>query len=201
MPGLVDAHAHPGYLGVERFGEITETSEAPMLTAIKRYAEEHPDAPWLQLCCWPIDLYVRGGEGPDKRKLDAIVPDRPVWFVSEWGHSSWLNSKALEVLGVDRDTPDPKPGVATYVRDGNGEPTGWVKEGAGWQHLTAQFPIDGEAHESSRERDVVKALQWLSGFGVTTLYDAGNFGYEDRVYGFLAELDRVGKLPLRYEGT
>jgi len=201
MPGLIDAHAHPGYMNVEQYAEITETDEAQMLAAVKRYAEEHPDQKWLQLCCWPIDLYVKGGEGPDKRKLDAIVPDRPVWFVSEWGHSSWLNSKALEVLGVDKDTPDPKPGVATYVRNADGEPTGWMKEGAGWQHLATQFPIDTAAHASSNEQGVMNALQWLSESGVTAVYDAGNFGYEDRIYGLIAKLEKEGKLPLRYEGT
>ncbi|MBW2541960.1 MAG: amidohydrolase family protein [Deltaproteobacteria bacterium] len=201
MPGLIDAHAHPGYMNVERYAEIAETDEEQMLSAVKRYAAEHPDQEWLQLCCWPIDLYVKGDQGPDKRKLDAIVPDRPVWFVSEWGHSSWLNSKALEVLGVDRDTPDPKPGVATYVRDADGEPTGWVKEGAGWQHLAEQFPIETAAHESSHEQGVVNALRWLSQSGVTAVYDAGNFGYEDRIYGLIAKLEREGKLPLRYEGT
>jgi predicted amidohydrolase YtcJ len=201
MPGMIDAHAHPGYLGVEQYAEITETDEEQMLAAVKRYAEEHPDETWLQLCCWPISLYVRGDQGPDKRKLDAIVPDRPVWFVSEWGHSGWLNSKALEVLGVDKDTPDPKPGLATYVRDGDGEPTGWVKEGAGWQHLAEQFPIDTAAHKSSHEQGVLNMLQWLSESGVTAAYDAGNFGYEDRIYGLLAKLEKEGKLPIRYEGT
>ena len=201
IPGLVDAHAHPGYVDVEHFGEISETSEEDMLAAVKRYADEHPDDKWLRLCCWPIGLYIDGNQGPDKQTLDAVVPDRPVWFVSEWWHSGWLNSKALEVLGVDKNTPDPKPGIATYVRDEDGAPTGWVKEGAGWQHFAEQFEIiDGE-HEKSHEENMAAALQVLSEAGVTTLYDAGNFGYEDRVFGFMARLEEDGKLPVRYEGT
>jgi len=201
IPGLVDAHAHPGYIDVEHFGDIAETSEEKMLAAVKKYAEEHPDEEWLRLCCWPTDLYVKGNQGPDKRILDAVVPDRPVWFVSEWWHSGWLNSKALEVLGVGKDTPDPKPGVASYVRDGNGEPTGWVKEGAGWQHFVERFGINEDGHKESHEENMVAALQLLSEAGVTTLYDAGNFGYEDLVFGFMAGLEKEGKLPVRYEGT
>jgi predicted amidohydrolase YtcJ len=201
IPGLVDAHAHPGYIDVEQYGEISEKGEKEMLTAVKKYADEHPDDEWLRLCCWPIDLYVKGNQGPDKRILDAIVPDRPVWFVSEWWHSGWLNSKALEVLGVDKDTPDPKPGVATYARDENGEPTGWVKEGAGWQHFLEHFPIDDAAHIRSHQENIVAALQLLSESGVTTLYDAGNFGFEDLVYDFVAGLEKEGRLPIRYEGT
>ena len=201
IPGLVDAHAHPGYVDVEHFGEILETSEKEILAAVKKYAEEHPDDEWLRLCCWPIGLYVEGNQGPDKRTLDAVVPDRPVWFVSEWWHSGWLNSKALEVLGVDKNTADPKPGVATYVRDENGEPTGWVKEGAGWQHFAEQFPINESARKTSHEQNMLAALQILSEAGVTTLYDAGNFGYEDLVFGFMANLEKEGELPVRYEGT
>jgi len=200
IPGLVDAHAHPGYIDVEHLGDISETSEKEMLAAVKKYAAEHPDDEWLRLCCWPVDMYI-GGEGPNKQKLDAVVPDRPVWFVSEWWHSSWLNSKALEVLGVDKNTPDPKPGVASYVRDRNGEPTGWVKEGAGWQHFAEQFGINEGAHKKSHEENMVAGLQILSEAGITTLYDAGNFGFEDLVYSFMAKLEKEGKLPVRYEGT
>ena len=201
IPGLVDAHAHPGYIDVEQYGDISETNEKDMLAAVKTYAEEHPDDEWLRLCCWPVGLYVEGNRGPDKRVLDAVVPDRPVWFVSEWWHSGWLNSKALETLGVDQNTPDPKTGVATYVRDENGELTGWVKEGAGWQHFAKQFPIGEGAHKISHEENMVTGLQLLSEAGVTTLYDAGNFGFEDRVFGFMAKLEKEGKLPVRYEGT
>jgi len=201
IPGLVDAHAHPGYIDVERYGEISATSEEEMLAAVKQYAEEHPDDEWLRLCCWPIGLYVHGNQGPTKEILDAVVRDRPLWFVSEWWHSGWLNSKALDVLGVDEDTPDPAPGIGMYARDDNGEPTGWIKEGAGWQHFTEHFPIRDGAQKNLHEQSMLAGLQVLSESGVTTLYDGGNFGFEDLIYGFMADLEREGQLPVRYEGT
>ena len=120
-----------------------------------------------------------------------------MWIASRSWHSNWLNSKALEVLGIDASTPDPRPGVAMYARDANGVPTGWVKEGAGWQHLASQFDVDTDVHEAS----VVAFLQTLLEKGVTMVYEGGNFGYEDHVYGLLARLERAGRLPLRYEGT
>ena len=49
IPGLVDAHAHPGYVDVEHFGEILETNEKEMLAAVNKYADEHPDDEWLRL--------------------------------------------------------------------------------------------------------------------------------------------------------
>ena len=201
IPGLIDAHAHPGYVGVEKFGKIDELNKGDMLAAIKEYADQHPDDEWLRLCCWPTDMFVHGNKGPDKKVLDAIVPDRPVWFASKAWHDSWLNSKALEVIGVDKNTPDPRPGLATYARDDDGELTGWVKEGAGWQHFIDQFGITGDARKKEHQENVVTALQIFSEYGITTLYDAGNFGFADQVYGFLAQLEKEGKLPLRYEAT
>ena len=201
IPGLTDAHAHPGYVGVEHFGEIEGDNKEGLLAAVKAYADEHPDDEWLRLCCWPVDMYVHGSEGPNKQELDAAVPDRPVWFVSGSWHDSWLNSKALEVIGVDKNTPDPRPGLATYARDEDGELTGWVKEGAGWRHFIDQFGFTEGEHKQSHEENMVAALQILSENGITTLYDAGNFGFEDVVYSFLAKLEKEGKLPVRYEGT
>jgi predicted amidohydrolase YtcJ len=201
IPGLVDSHAHPGYIDVEQYGEISATNEAELLAAVKDFAEANPGDGWLRLCCWPIDLYVEGNRGPLKETLDLAVLDRPLWFVSEWWHSGWLNSKALEELGVGQNTPDPKPGVAAFVRAANGEPTGWVKEGGGWQFFAEHFPIDDPEHSQSHEENMVAGLQLLSESGVTTLYDAGNFGFEDLVYGFMAGLEAEGRLPVRYEGT
>ncbi len=201
IPGIVDSHAHPGYIDVEQYGEISATNEADLLASVKAFAQENPGDGWLRLCCWPINLYVEGTTGPLKETLDSVVADRPVWFVSEWWHSGWLNSKALEELGIDANTQDPKPGVAGFVRSANGEPTGWVKEGGGWQFFTEHFPIDDVEHRQTHEENMVAGLKILSESGVTALYDAGNFGFEDLVYEFMSGLESEGRLPIRYEGT
>jgi hypothetical protein len=198
LPGLIDGHTHPGMMGIERYGPaLPQKSHEELLAAVKAYADSAPEGEWIRMCCWPEFRDVHGMDGPHKRELDAIVPDRPLWITSSSFHSFWLNSKALEVLGIDRNTPDPRPGIATYVRDGSGEPTGWVKEGAGFQHFAKVFPIDPALHRAG----VTEALRILSEHGVTTLYDGGNLEYENEVYGLLSELDNSGKLPLRIEGT
>ena len=63
IPGLVDSHAHPGYIDVEQYGEISEASEEEMLAAVRKFAEENPGDGWLRLCCWPVDLYIEGNLG------------------------------------------------------------------------------------------------------------------------------------------
>jgi predicted amidohydrolase YtcJ len=198
MPAIIDGHTHPGMMGAESFGpSLPGSGHEDLLGEVKAYAESEPGDGWIKLCCWSNYDYLVLGREPHKSELDAIVPDRPVWITSLSWHSYWLNSKGLETLGVDADSQDPAPGVAYYVRDKNGEPTGWIKEGAGWQFMAEQFPAD---LEQIRE-GIDLSLELLSTNGVTTVYDGGNFDYVDEVYGYLAELDAAGKLLLRYEGT
>jgi predicted amidohydrolase YtcJ len=198
IPGIVDSHTHPGLIALDPYeAPLPETSKEDILAAVKEYAESNPELEWVRMCCWPVSLYGNGKVGPNKDDLDKIVPDRPVWLSSDTGHSIWVNSKALEVLGVDRNTPDPRPGLAFYVRDEDGEPNGWIKEGAFWGYGKDHFEVDVESHE----KGMTDFVNYLSRHGVTTVYDGGNVVHADRVYAFMAKLDREGRLPLRYEGT
>jgi predicted amidohydrolase YtcJ len=201
IPGMVDGHSHPGYVNVENFGEVEGDTAAELLASVKKYADEHPDDEWLRLCCWPTEIFVEGDQGPKKEVLDAVLPDRLVWFESATAHDFWLNSKALEKLGVNKNTPDPKPGLAMYARDENGEPSGWVKEGAGVQHFAKHFALKDEAHIQLHRESVAETIQVLSRYGVTSIFDAGNKGYGDLAYSVVSQLEKEGKLPLRYYGT
>jgi predicted amidohydrolase YtcJ len=100
----------------------------------------------------------------------------------------------LKKLGIDARTPDLSPGLSVFVRDPSGEPTGWIKEFAA---MHALGPLLMPAPAEFRAR-LTKHLAFLASHGVTTLYDAGNVGLEDAVYGELAALDRAGRLPIRY---
>ena len=201
LPGLIDGHAHPGYVNVENFGEVSGETKEALLASLKAYADRHPEKRWLRLCCWPTAMFVDGGEGPRKEVLDAVIPDRLVWFESETAHDFWLNSKALTELQVDKTTPDPKPGLAMYARDEQGNPTGWVKEGAGVQHFAEHFALTDPSQIKRHKDAVAKILEVMSGHGLTAIFDAGNKGYGDHVYSVIASLEREGRLPLRYYGT
>ena len=198
IPGMVDAHTHPGQINLVQFNAtFAATERDTFLGELESYAADNPGDDWVLGCCWPVIEFVLGKNGPDRAELDQIFPDRPVWINSNAGHSAWLNSRALDELGLDEDSVDPRFPVAMYKRDDTGRLTGWVKEGAGWQLMDEVFPVDAALHESS-VRDMLRVL---SEHGVTTLFDAGNKDFNDRVYGFLHELDEAGELPLRYEGT
>ena len=201
VPGLIDSHAHPGYVNVEDFGSVEGDTKESLLASVKDYAEQHPDQKWLRLCCWPTDWFVEGSEGPNREVLDALLPDRLVWFESETGHDYWLNSRAMAELGISETTPDPKPGLAMFARDENGHPSGWVKEGAGVQYFAEHFALTDPGKLELHRDSVAETLQVLSRHGVTAIFDAGNKGFGDLVYGVVSELEKQGRLPLRYYGT
>jgi len=201
LPGIIDSHTHPGLVAL--FAGVTPmpfTGVTPMpytgreetLAWLKGFAKKNPKLPCIVAGSWRQEDY--GTAGPHKRDLDAIVSDRPVFLMEHYGHSAWMNSKALEVLGVTRDTPDPVPGLSYFQRDANGEPTGWAKEGSAWYSFCKLFTL-GEDFE----KVLTFYLDYLCAHGVTTLFDAGNISYEDEVYSILSGLDQEGLLPLRYE--
>ena len=196
IPGMVDAHTHPGYMG--RFGPtratLTATTPEGVLEQVREYADAHPDLSWIVMYGFPVEAY--GKIGPHREALDRVVPDRPVFLMGNIGHSRWFNSRALELMGVDRNTPDAVPDLSLFVRDAEGELTGWTKEYAVLPYLSPFMKRDPEANREG----IVRFLDYLSRQGVMSLMDAGNRNYHDEAYSFLAELDRTGRLPVRYEG-
>ncbi|HET7294068.1 MAG TPA: amidohydrolase family protein, partial [Vicinamibacteria bacterium] len=195
LPGLVDSHTHPGL--VSGSGDVfllPETRDRQaLLDAVARQARARPRQPVLVGGYWPIAAF--GLEGPRKEDLDRVVRDRPVVLFDDSGHSRWLNSKALAAMGVGASTPDPVPGLSFFKRDADGEPTGWAKEFA-LQPYLERLGLG----RTVDERELKGFLDYLVSKGVTLLFDAGN-GTNDDAYAAVAELERAGRLPLRYEGS
>ncbi len=194
LPGLVDSHTHPG--NVARSVDYVELPWMPetkkeMFDALVAYAEENPEKEFIVGGRWPTGLF--GKEGPNRHELDAVIPDRPVILTDTSGHAQWLNTRALEVLGIDRNTPDPIPGLSYLYRDADGEPTGWIKERA----ISKQLAAAGIGDKVNAD-SLASFLDYLAALGVTVVFDAGN---GDEGYRAAAELDRNNRMPLRYEGS
>ncbi|GAB3114926.1 amidohydrolase [Aestuariicella hydrocarbonica] len=199
LPGLVDGHTHAGILSLFASVEVVDTPNPEpeaLLTWLQQYAANNPDLEFIVVGYFRTADF--GLQGPHKALLDKAVNDRPVAIMDDSGHSMWLNSKALEVMGIDRNTPDPAPGLAFYQRDSNNEPTGWIKE---FSSAPVQERILRTATAADLENNLEKFLQFLSSRGVTQLYDGGNLWLHDKVYSALSKLDRENRLPLHYEGT
>ena len=196
LPGLIDAHVHPGFIA--RFNALLPLPEAEnrdaQIADIEQMIADHPDAPYIHGIGWDNRFF--GTEGPSKEVLDAIEPDRPVLLHDITMHSLWVNSKALEVAGVGPEIEDPLPGVAYYKRSDDGELTGYITESAATEFVAKAVPLG-----ASVEAVLEEFINYLSQKGVSTLFDAGNFGADDSVYALVAKLADEGRLPVRYHGA
>ena len=144
---------------------------------------------------WDVATYLP--HGPHKRDLDDISRLRPIMLNDNSGHSVWVNSAFLRLFGIDADTPDLSRNLSHFVRDENGEPTGWVKEFSLLPYFGDRFVPDAD---ELKER-LLKYLNYMSSRGITTLWDAGNFNMDDAVYQAAHDIAREGNLPLRWEGS
>jgi hypothetical protein len=196
LPGLIDGHTHPGLVSGSRDVFLLPDSADPevLIAAVAQQARRRPEAQVLVGGYWPVASF--GTSGPRKQDLDRAVPDRPVILLDDSGHSQWLNSKALAVLGIDRETKDPVPGLSSFTRDANGDPTGWVRENA-LQPFLQELGLGPSVQKAELEA----FLADLVSKGVVALFDAGNGEADEAVFAALAELDRSDRLPLRYEGS
>src|SRR5579863_1590574 len=128
VPGFQDSHIHAVFGGLElgRCDLTAYLTAGEYLAAIGEYARAHPERPWITGGGWSLESFPGGL--PTAAALDVVVPDRPVFLPNRDHHGAWVNSRALELAGITRDTPDPADG--RIERDERGEPTGMLQEGA-----------------------------------------------------------------------
>ncbi len=169
VPGVQDAHVHPVWGGLEvlRCDLSPYTQAAAYRQAIDNYARANPGRGWVTGGGWSM-LAFPGGT-PHRRDLDDIVPDRPVLLHSCDHHSAWVNTRALELAGLDRLTPDPPDG--RLEREPDGTPSGILHESAVTlvaRHLPAVSDAEYEA-----------ALR----IGQAHLHSLGITGWQDAILG------------------
>jgi predicted amidohydrolase YtcJ len=129
-PGLVDAHVHfqTFALHLQRVQLHSTTSLQDALERITAHLQtDHASAGWLQGRGWSQDDW-RDRAFPTAAALDAVCPDRPACLRDKSGHAAWVNSKALQLAGIDGRTPNPPGG--SIRRDASGAPTGVLFEEA-----------------------------------------------------------------------
>ncbi|MFB8145912.1 amidohydrolase [Microbacterium sp. NPDC056003] len=172
LPGFQDAHVHPVWGGLDMLRcDLSEHgTAAEYLDAIGAYAADHPDDEWILGGGWQMSAFPGGT--PTAAALDTVVADRPAFFPNRDGHGAWVNSAALRLAGIDRDTPDPADG--RIERDADGTPSGTLHEGA--MSLVNRHLPD-EPLERLTEALLV-GQRYLHSFGITAWQDAivGSYG-------------------------
>ncbi len=145
MPGIIDDHTHfiwgsAGLVGVQLAGARTVDEVKQRLSA---YAKAHPNETFVYGAGWEYGFFPPTGL-PTKEILDQYYPNRPVEIMSGDGHSLWVNTKALTMAGITRDTPDPGGDAhGIIIHDTKGEPTGVLEEAAK-QLIMARLPFSHE---------------------------------------------------------
>ena len=188
LPGMIDTHIHP-IIGAVDNAKCSLAGVKATIDALK---------PVIQAC-----LAKDGGGGDEwfeaaqldnygfqstAKDLDAIEAKRSIALEGNDGHTVWVNSRGLELLGVTAETPDPRGGK--IARDASGAPTGSFADSA------AIFVADKLPVPSVEEQAALTAaeLKKMSAFGITSLMDAYVTPTEAKVWRRLYD---TGKLPMR----
>lgn len=192
LPGLIDAHGHVFGLGEIAAGVelYSATSLAAALQAVAEYGRAHPQHAWLIGNGWNQEIW-KLGRFPTAAELDSVQSERPVWLHRVDGHAGWANSRALQLAGIGRDTPDPAGGK--IERDAAGDATGVLVDGA----MALMERVLPPPSDASNRAALDGALASLARVGLTSVHDAGIGVDQDRLYRQYAD---QGKLTARVYG-
>src|SRR6266550_5581869 len=132
VPGLIDTHLHQLFAALN--GPAVQLLGAKSIAAVQaaigeRVAHTEPGR-WVMASSGWHESILEEGRMPTRHELDTVSPNNPV-FIPRGGHVITVNSKALKLAGITKDTPNPEGGV--IVRDeATGEATGVLLENAAY---------------------------------------------------------------------
>src|SRR5579875_1175543 len=195
LPGFFDCHMHILPLGLALMQVDLSPSVAKsvddIVRLLRKRLEEQPDAPCILGNRYDHNRFVPPVH-PTRYDLDKVCTDRPVRIEHTSGHAAVVNSHALKLLNITRETPDPIGG--TIVRDAQGEPNGVLLETASWQNLDKIIPPPTR----SQQIEALKlANRYLIERGITSASDANTLPEEIEVY---AQAVRNKALQVRVNG-
>ena len=172
VPGFIDCHCHPS--GVqELYGANCDARRiAQIQDAVRARAKQTPPEFWITGFMFD-DTKLE--DGPlHRRHLDEVTRDHPVAINHRGGHTSWYNSKALEMAGITRATPDPEHG--RFFRDESGELTGRAAEAArnAFNRVGRREQFTPEQQRDRARQGMKHISQLLTAAGLTSVHDAGS---------------------------
>ncbi|MFD0150090.1 amidohydrolase [Streptomyces sp. NPDC055721] len=177
LPGINDSHLHGCAFGMATpplsldVAHPAVSSLTDVADVVREAVGRVPGGQWITGHGWDTgyldECVADPSRQPSLHDLDAVSPDHPVVLYSFSGHATWVNSKALELIGIDRHTVAP-PGGAIVV-DEAGEPTGLLHEGA---QALVQNALPALARQE-RADAIRSTLATLARLGVTSYTEPG----------------------------
>ena len=200
LPGIIDSHVHittgVGFEYTDLGVPVMCATKKESLAFMADYIQQHPGEKRYRFM---MERTCLAGEDLTKEELDEICPDAEILVLEGEVHSNWVNSKILAKHGITDATPDPVPELAYFVRK-DGHVTGNSFETASWPLLF------DSVNELTDEEISTAVLRWLDSsirYGVSGVFDAGfpeQNPTNERIYKYLQELDKQGKLPVYVDG-
>jgi predicted amidohydrolase YtcJ len=190
IPGIIDSHNHMLWTGIQRIqADIGGCqSIAELQQALRRYADAHPDKAWIVSGSgWHVERLAEK-RYPTRQELDAVSESRPI-YLPRVGHAAAVNSAALRLAGVGRDTADPPGG--RIARDERGEPNGLLLEPPAFNLVGRLVPPPSREERRRALREVQKVYHAA---GICGVIDPGLSPDDMAVY---EDLDRAGELTIR----
>lgn len=193
MPSFHDSHVHLILSGMYKtyvnLGVAKSEEEAARM--VKKFADTIPNDRWIIGFNW-YHIFWDDKILPTKLSLDKYISDRPVFLINAEAHGAWVNSKALELTGITKDTPNPYGGEV--ARFENGEPTGFLYE-------TALGLVGVHALKFTPEQDksfVRKYMESAAALGITSVNDMQPyFGMDMGSYDAYKSLEDTEELNIR----
>jgi hypothetical protein len=191
VPGLIDTHLHQMLTGLNSRGVqlLGARSVADVQSAIAARVAQAAPGQWVMASSGWHESILEEGRMLTRQELDKVAPDHPV-FIPRGGHVVTVNSKALELAGVTKDTPNPDGGV--IVRDERtGEATGVLMQNAAnlVRRILPPPPPPPAAAELLKG-----AMRELNGFGIVGVVEPG---VDERVMALYAQVHDAGEMTVR----
>ena len=190
MPGIQENHVHASSAGATILPYANRATFSPESTpdeirqALLEYAEANPGDGWIWGQQWDPSHFEGGRARKDL--LDDIFPDRPVYLVDSSAHNAVVNSKALELAGITKDTPQPETGVIEMDPE-TGEPTGFLAE----MGLFRVGSIQTHPEVPMWKKAILESQDILHGFGIVAITDAAVSREAIMAWAELASEDKV----------
>ncbi|MCS6804166.1 MAG: amidohydrolase [Acidobacteriota bacterium] len=168
IPGLIESHGHMLGIGQAKLALdlVGTTSEAQIAEMVAARAAQTPPGEWVLGRGWDQNDWPQK-QFPTFHSLSRAAPDHPVYLTRIDGHAGWANERAMQLAGLNRNTPDPPGG--RIIRDEQGNPTGVLID-------RAQGLVTSKIPPPSRERQkqaLLLAMQECVAAGLTSFHDAG----------------------------
>jgi predicted amidohydrolase YtcJ len=191
MPRFHDFHLHimQGAVSLNSVNLFAARSEEEALEMVREFAESKPENQWVIGFTWDAG-YWDTQQLPNRQSLDHILPDRPAIMFHAEGHYAWVNTKALEIANITRNTENPSYG--TIGKDENGEPNGILYEKAMDGVVRYAFNFS-----STQKNEVFSNfLAYAASLGVTAVHDLHGLKTIESLHVF-KEFEDKDKLTMR----